>query len=259
MKPSELSAPFARLHLDRVDSTNSEALRRAAGGERGPLWLTATEQTNGRGRSGRAWSAPHGNVAATLLFSPQCKPATLHQLAFVAGVAVHDAISHAAGPVPGLKLKWPNDILIAGAKTGGILVETTTFGAESVAAIGIGLNIADAPEIEGRAIAKLTDHAPALTADGMLGRLDEGFRYWLPLWSYGDGFAAVRAAWLSRASTIGRPLAVNAGSERIEGTFDGIDEGGALLLRMPDGTMKRLTYGDVSLIGAPTIASERTA
>ena len=84
----------------------------------------------------------------------------------------------------------------------------------------------------------------------MLGRLNEGFRYWLPLWSgTATGFADVRAAWLSRASAIGRPLAVNAGSERIEGTFDGIDECGALLLRMPDGTMKRLTYGDVSLDG----------
>ena len=258
MKRHDRPATFRHVHLDSVDSTNSEALRRAALGERGPLWLTATTQTSGRGRSGRSWTAPAGNVATTLLLSPACAPTLLHQLAFVAGVAVHDAIERASGKLPGLELKWPNDILIGGAKAGGILVETTTLAGVSVAAVGIGLNVASAPEIPGRRITRLADHVSGLNRSNLLDRLDGAFGHWLSEWRDGVGFAAVRTSWLARAVAIGTPLAVNAGEERIEGTYQGIDDGGALLLRKPDGTTKRLTYGDVSLIGEPPIPLERT-
>jgi len=239
------------LKLDEVDSTNAECLRRAQNGERGPLWIVACRQTAGRGRSGRSWSQAAGNLAASLLFVPDGPLEVLHQLALLSGVAVHEAIERAAGgAVPALRLKWPNDILVGHAKAGGILVESTTWRGATVAVAGIGLNIAQAPAIRGRAVARLGDHADGLTSEGMLAALDASMQRWLGVWQGGTGFGQIRNAWLARAGSSGEHLAVNAGADRIEGIFHGIDDGGALLLRLADGSLRRLTYGDVSLAGA---------
>lgn len=234
------------LQLEEVDSTNAEALRRAAAGERGPLWIAAARQTAGRGRSGRTWAQADGNLAASFLFVPDGQIGHLHQLSLLAGVAVHDAITAAGGAVAGLRLKWPNDILIDRAKTGGILVETTNWDGATVAVIGIGLNIATAPAVDGRAVARLGDHAAELTSDAMLPALDVAMRRWLADWQGGQNFASVREAWLARCDAAGETLTVNAGAERVDGRFDGIDGSGALLLRLADGRLRRLTYGDVS-------------
>jgi BirA family transcriptional regulator, biotin operon repressor / biotin---[acetyl-CoA-carboxylase] ligase len=247
------------LHLDTVDSTNAEGLRLAGAGERGPLWITATRQTAGRGRSGRSWSAPEGNLAASFVIAPVCRLDDLHQLALLAGVAVYDAIVQAAEhDIPGLRLKWPNDILIGRGKAGGILVETTVLGQCAVAVIGVGLNIVAAPTLEGRVVARLVDHAKGLTSAVLLNALDRAMARWLDAWDSGAGFASVRSAWLTRAGELGESLAVNAGLERIEGEFHGIDASGALLLRDADGMMRRLTYGDVSLTGLTSNPHERT-
>jgi BirA family transcriptional regulator, biotin operon repressor / biotin---[acetyl-CoA-carboxylase] ligase len=257
------SGTFAtrHLHLDTVDSTNAEGLRRVALGERGPLWITTGHQTTGRGRSGRAWATPSGNLAATFVFAPGCRPADLHHLALLIGVAVHAAVTHAAArDIPGLRLKWPNDLLIDHAKVGGILVETTLQGAVSVAVVGIGLNIAAVPAVEGRAVARLIDYASALTPALLVPHLDRHINAWLSRWQAGADFAIVREAWLARTVLPGASISVNAGHERIEGNFEGIDHDGALLLRGPQGHLRRLTYGDVSLIGTTTAAlPERTA
>lgn len=243
--------PSLIVKLDEVDSTNAECLRRASAGERGPLWIAADRQNAGRGRSGRAWTQAGGNLAASFLFTPDCPLSALHQLSLLTGVAAHEAIDTAcAGAVPGLRLKWPNDILIGRAKAGGILVETTTWSGTAVAVAGIGINIAHAPDIEGRSVARLADHAAGATADGLLAALDASMHRWLGVWQGGTGFGAIRNAWLARTGPAGEPLAVNAGLERIEGTFDGIDDGGALLLRDANGKLRRLTYGDVCLAGA---------
>ncbi|MEQ1611260.1 MAG: biotin--[acetyl-CoA-carboxylase] ligase [Hyphomicrobiaceae bacterium] len=247
----ERAFPSPIVKLDEVDSTNAECLRRASGGERGPLWITAERQTAGRGRSGRAWTQAGGNLAASFLFTPDCPITALHQLSLLTGVAAHEAIEVAGvGTVPGLRLKWPNDILVERAKAGGILVETTTWGGTAVAVAGIGINIAHAPEIDGRAVARLGEHASGITPDAMLAALDAGMHRWLGVWQGGAGFGAVRDAWLARSGPVGEALAVNAGAERIEGSFHGIDDGGALLLRDGYGRLRRLTFGDVCLAGA---------
>jgi BirA family transcriptional regulator, biotin operon repressor / biotin---[acetyl-CoA-carboxylase] ligase len=258
---SDLPAPHTRiLELDVVDSTNAEAMRQASAGERGPIWITARRQTAGRGRSGRPWSAPQGNLAASYLFMPPCKPEQLHQLALLAGVAVHSAINRCAGQaIPGLRLKWPNDVMINRAKAGGILVETTTYSGVMVAIIGIGINVAQAPVADGRATVCLAGHVPGLTAPRVRAAIDAALPHWLGLWQGGVGFDAVRRAWLARAGAVGEAISVNAGHERIEGSFLGIDDGGALLLREAQGVIRRLTYGDVSLAGAAGDAPERTA
>src|SRR5690348_640280 len=99
--------------LETVGSTNAEALARARNGERGPLWITAKAQTQGRGRNGRTWMSPPGNLYATLLLSAPCAPALAPQLAFVAGLAVYDAGAECAPRLASkLALKWPNDLLL---------------------------------------------------------------------------------------------------------------------------------------------------
>jgi BirA family transcriptional regulator, biotin operon repressor / biotin---[acetyl-CoA-carboxylase] ligase len=133
------------IRLDTIDSTNAEALRRAWAGERGPLWIVAERQSAGRGRRGRSWVSPPGNLHATLLVSDPAPAALVPQLGFVAGLALHDAAAAAAPPLaPRLALKWPNDLLCGGRKIAGILVEGEGDPV-AAAAIGFGVNCREHP------------------------------------------------------------------------------------------------------------------
>jgi BirA family biotin operon repressor/biotin-[acetyl-CoA-carboxylase] ligase len=151
--------------LDEIGSTNDEAHRRAAAGARGPLWIATRRQTAGKGRSGRAWAeAGIGNVAATLLFMPGCAPARLSELSLVAGVATYDAVVSALAETGAgrVELKWPNDVLIDGAKVSGILIESANHGTDVVSLIGIGINVASAPPVTDRAVTHLAAHGCSL-------------------------------------------------------------------------------------------------
>lgn len=243
--------------LDTVDSTNSEAMRRAGAGERGPLWITARSQTAGRGRSGRAWSTAGGSLAASLLIAPRCSPAELNQLALLAGVATHDAVCETlpASIREHVRLKWPNDVLIAGAKTAGILIESTTLGGELVAVIGIGVNIAEAPAVPGRAVTRLAGHgATGLVPEALLDRLAGTHARWMATWAGGRGFVAIRAAFLERSPPLGSPITVNlnAGTAPVAGRFDGLDAAGGLRVVGTDGITRTFSYGDVTLGPATT-------
>ena len=147
---TDRSPPSPRQHviLDEAGSTNTEAFKRAAAGEAGPLWIMARRQTQGRGRSGRQWASEPGNLYASLLQRLACPQAVVHQLSLLAGVAVVEAIGAAAGGrIAGLRLKWPNDVLIGEAKCAGILPESQSAGAASevVVVIGVGINLASHP------------------------------------------------------------------------------------------------------------------
>ena len=240
------------LELTSIDSTQAEAQRRAAAGERGPLWIAAQRQTQGRGRSGRAWASPSGNLAATLLLSSQIPLALLPQLSLVTGVAAFDAaapfLADDRPEAPPLRLKWPNDLLIGDAKLAGILIETSILGADTLAMIGIGINIAEAPPVPGRAITRLADHSSAPpTPSDLLHALSQSMAHWLNVWSNGAGFSAIRAAWLARALPEGAAITVNAGEGPIHGSFVGLDTDGALLLLETSGHRRRFSWGDVTL------------
>lgn len=238
--------PPAIVELDEVDSTNAEAMRRAAAGERGPIWLLARRQMAGRGRLGRTWSSLEGNLMATLLFEPGLPVARQGELSLVAGVAAHAAIT-VLRPIPRLRLKWPNDILIGDAKLGGILVECTAIGNAAVAAVGIGINLVGAPQIMGRSTTAIAYHARPPSRAEMLEALSASMSNWLDVWRGPAGFAPIRQAWLERAGPEGEPTSVNTGATIHAGSFGGIDHDGALLLRLPDGGLKRCTFGDVTL------------
>jgi BirA family transcriptional regulator, biotin operon repressor / biotin---[acetyl-CoA-carboxylase] ligase len=242
---AQTAAPI--VFLDRVDSTNSEAMRRSVAGERGPLWIAASSQHAGRGRAGRSWQSPPGNLDASLLFAPAAHPTAIPQLALVAGIAVHAAIESVAGPLRGLRLKWPNDALVGTAKVAGILAESIGDARESRVVLGIGINLAVAPQIEDRAVTHLGEHGPVPMPETMLAALRGTMAQWLGVWDDGRGIADIRSAWLERAGPAGEPMAINAGNGRSEGLFAGLAADGALLLAMPDGSHRRFAFGDVVL------------
>jgi len=241
------------LHLAVVDSTNAEAIRRAAAGADSGLWIVADEQTEGRGRSGRSWHSAPGNLYASLLLHLRCPPRTAQQLSLVAGVASIDALTGLTGcPIQEggrLRLKWPNDILLDGAKLGGILIESTTLAMRRIGVVGIGINVASAPRALGRSATCLSALGEAPSRNTLLGALAVAIEDWLEVWREGAGFSAVRRAWLERAGPAGEAISINTGTGPISGTFLGLDETGALLLRDDAGEEQRFTFGDVSLIG----------
>lgn len=227
------------LRLDEIDSTNSEARRRAEAGEAGPLWITAARQTAGRGRRGRIWQGADGNLAATLLLRPDASPAVAAQLSFAAALAVADLAAHFA-PAAAVTVKWPNDVLVDGRKLSGILLEA----GDAWLAIGIGINLAEFPadtEFPATSLAALGVTPP--TPDEALIVLAARFAHWLEVWR-ADGFAPLRAAWLARAGGLGAPIRARLPHEERHGAFEGIDATGALLLREPSG-VRAITAGEV--------------
>lgn len=239
--------------LEEVDSTNAEAMRRAVAGAIGPLYVRADRQTAGRGRSGRAWSAPDGNLALSRLGPLDCAPQVVPQLSLVAGLAVHRACAGLLGGTDAgrrLKLKWPNDLLLDGGKLAGVLVEATTVGGQRVAVIGIGVNLAVAPAVPGRRTSALVDAAagesavaPAAAAERVADALDEA----LDEWDEGRGFGRLREAWLAAAIALGTAMTIETPQGRVAGSFGGLGEGGALLLRTEAGRLQSFAYGDVTL------------
>ena len=203
--------------------------------------------TAGRGRSGRTWTSQSGNLFASFVTTLDCPAAKAGQLSLVAGVAVVDAIRR-AGSVPGLRLKWPNDILIGTAKTGGILVESTSRPphAGTIAVIGVGLNLVSAPDDLGRAATFLAQHGLALSPREALCFLAQTMSDWIGIWENGEDFARVREAWLDRAGPYGEALTVNAAGGPVTGSFAGLDDTGALLIDDADGRQLSFSFGDVT-------------
>jgi len=245
-----LPTGYRLLTLGEIDSTNAEAVRRAAAGERGPLWIRAEAQARGRGRSGRPWTSPPGNLYASLLLDLDCSPRVVHQLSMLAGVAVVEAIEAAAldcGGLRGLRLKWPNDVMIGTAKTGGILLESSTRRSELTAVLGVGLNLSSHPTNLGRPVTHLGQHGVRMEPARTLHLLALAMDRWLTIWQAGTGFSAVRTAWLRHAGPPGERLSVNTGEGYVSGTFVGINGDGALSLRDEHGVTWCFSYGDVTL------------
>ncbi len=237
------------LWFDELESTNAEARRRAEAGEGGPLWIAARRQTAGRGRRGRAWEAGQGNLAATLLTTSFKPAAEAAQLSFVAALAVRDL---ARGYVPGalVRLKWPNDLLVSGAKAAGILIESgKRDDGELWLAIGVGVNLASAPEgLEYRATSLAAhlgpDAAAAPSPEAALGVLSAAFAHWLLVWDR-DGFEPVREEWTGSAHGLGGRCIARLGDRQVEGVAVALDGGGALVLCLDSGELQRITAGDV--------------
>jgi BirA family biotin operon repressor/biotin-[acetyl-CoA-carboxylase] ligase len=254
MPPFASSSPkvpsgYRLLRLETVDSTNAEARRRADAGEPGPLWIWSARQSAGRGRNGRQWQSQHGNLFASLLIGLSCPLRTAGQVALLAGVVAYDAVAKLLPEEvrSELLLKWPNDVLLKGGKVAGTLLESASEPAPNRCklVIGTGINLASYPPDLEQPATSLAAHRGATTPAAAFETLAGATDAWLTRWGEGVAFQTVRRAWLDRAGPTGRPLHVRLQGKEAEGTFAGLDSGGALRLLMSDGAERRITAGDV--------------
>lgn len=229
-----------------IDSTNEEARRLAVAGVKGPVWLRADRQTAGRGRRGRVWESPIGNLAATLLIAPGKPASECAQLSFVTAIAAADT---ASGFVPSadIKVKWPNDVLANGRKLSGILLESASGGdgALTFLAIGVGMNIAHFPtgtEFPATALAAIEPSVPSPSA--AIVQLAAHFAKWYDIWMT-SGFSSIRDAWLARAAGLGTRIRARLTQEETSGVFEGIDGTGALILREGQSRVRTIAAGEV--------------
>ncbi|MTJ84115.1 MAG: biotin--[acetyl-CoA-carboxylase] ligase [Telmatospirillum sp.] len=240
-----LAEPFRLIALDQTDSTNDELRRQAGKGAGHGTVVWAGRQSAGRGRRGRQWVSVEGNLHCSFLLDPGPSLADAPQLSFVAAVAVREAL---AGLVPSasFQAKWPNDVLCQGRKMVGMLMEL----AEPWIILGIGVNIAVAPEPGLYPTACLRQLGSGAAPFDVLAALAEHLGTWYGRWRQ-EGFAPVREAWLAGAAGVGGPVTVRLADETaLDGTFTGLDAQGALLLGLPDGTVRRILAGDVFFPGA---------
>jgi BirA family biotin operon repressor/biotin-[acetyl-CoA-carboxylase] ligase len=236
------------LYRPLITSTNSRAADLARAGAREGTLVLTDEQPEGRGRVGRRWrSMPRQQILLSLVLRPAFPP---QFLMMAAALAVADAITEVAAVAA--EIKWPNDVLAVGKKCCGILIETGTGVAGAYAVLGIGINVngslvGDA-ELGASAItlATVAGH-PIAREDLLVALLQHLLPYYRALGA-GDaaGRAAVRAAWRARLVTLGRVVRVTQGETAIEGTAEDVDDDGALLLQLADGTRRTILWGDVS-------------
>lgn len=235
---------YGRHVFDVLDSTLSEAARMAPTLS-GPAWILALEQTNARGRRGRAWSTPRGNFAGTLIMRRQEEPGVAALRSFVTSLALYRTFVAVTGQAEAFALKWPNDVLLKGGKVAGILLES--IGDHLV--IGIGVNLAHAPgadEVEARALTPMSlaetldiDVAPEVFLDVLAAEyaaLEAQFT--------AHGFAPIRRAWLSHAAKLGEVITARTMRDETVGTFEDVDEAGNLILQTANGRAA-ITAADV--------------
>jgi BirA family biotin operon repressor/biotin-[acetyl-CoA-carboxylase] ligase len=213
------------------------------------LWITAATQSAGRGRRGSAWVSTPGNLFATLLLTEPSAAHVASQLSFVTALALHDAVAECAPQLgPLLKVKWPNDLLLGGAKLAGILIEAESDPVFAVA-IGIGVNCAAHPGDTPYPATDLAAGGALVAPAQLLGVLSLAFVRRLAQWQCGQGFADVRADWLKRAAGLGQDIRVRLPERELSGRFQGLDEMGRLLLRA-EGGVTPVTAGEVFDLGS---------
>jgi BirA family biotin operon repressor/biotin-[acetyl-CoA-carboxylase] ligase len=247
LDPRATAAGMRLVAHEVLGSTNAEALALARNGERGPLWITASRQTAGRGRRGRAWVSEPGNLFVSLLLTARAPPEHWPELSFVAALALHDAVVELAPPLkPRLAIKWPNDLLLAGEKFAGILIEGEG-GHDGAVAVGIGINCASHPADTDQPATDLAAAGAQVSPQTLFAALSAKMLGRLAQWNAGEGFATVRADWLARAAGVGEDIRVRLPDREVSGRFEALDETGSLVLRRADGKRETIAAGDVFL------------
>ena len=243
------AGPYRVETFDSLASTNDEAMARLKAGDPGGLFITAVTQTGGRGRQGRHWMSPPGNLYATLALADPAHLAVAPQIGFVAGVALASTLRHLLGGDQRIKIKWPNDILFDGAKLAGILLESATIsGGRIGCVIGFGVNCLSHPTgLPYRAI-NISAVAHRIDAAAVLIALATELGRQLTIWDRGRGFALIRSSWLAHAAGLGEHIDVAIPQIVRHGCFEGIDPAGRLMLATADGLIL-VDAGDVFLPG----------
>src|SRR5665213_1222421 len=253
--PRAASAGYRLAAFDQIGSTNAEALARARDGERGPIWFVTSEQTAGRGRRHRAWVAPRGNLASSVLEVMDVAPSTAATLGFAAGLALEAALQKlsieaslrsAGSDDMKFSLKWPNDVLAGGQKLAGILLEAEAVADNRLAVVvGIGTNVVSAPEGTPTPATSLAALGVQIGAEELFALLSDACSEFRGIWDDRRDFGEIRRLWLARAAGLGERVAIKTGNATLEGTFDTLDENGCMIVRTPDGQRLPITAGDV--------------
>ena len=238
-------------------------MRAAMAGDAGKVWYAALQQTEGRGRRGRNWESPHGNLAASLLIVPQAEPNALASLGFVAGVALNAALMRlmpdaavssgldgADGTISGhrarIALKWPNDLLADGAKLAGILLEAQKRpDGKTAIVIGIGVNVVAAPQGLPYPATSLRELGARFDAPAVFEALAESWVQCYQSWDEGRGTAQIIRRWRENAAGLGTEVAVQRSSGVLRGVFETIDDAGHLIVRDDEGHRIAIAAGDV--------------
>ncbi|WP_404374195.1 biotin--[acetyl-CoA-carboxylase] ligase [Sphingomonas sp. MMS24-J45] len=226
-------------------STNADMLGLAGSGIAEGVWLRAERQTGGRGRQGRVWASPVGNFYGSTVVRMRGGDPSPATLALVAAVALEEVLRiYLPGAGEGLAIKWPNDLLLHGAKLSGILLER----AGDAVVVGMGVNLAHHPDDTDRVATSLAAHGATPDPADFAETLADAFARWVGIWR-GQGLAPVRARWLERAHPIGTALTARLpDGSATDGLFGGLDLDGALNLRLADGTTRVIHAGDVFLL-----------
>ena len=230
-----------------IASTSDLCVSLAAAGEPEGLAVLALRQTAGRGSRGRGWESPGGNLHLSALLRPRGPASEAGRWALLAAVALAEAVASALPDPSRLRLKWPNDLLLDGAKIAGILIDSAadSRGQLDWMVIGFGVNLAHAPEIAGRTTARLD--LPEITPEALGEIVLERLAYWRGLRLL-EGFAPVRAAWLRLAQPVGTPIRLSHNGATVAGAFAGLGEDGSLLLQS-GGRVHAFATGEVLQAG----------
>ncbi|MEM1038341.1 MAG: biotin--[acetyl-CoA-carboxylase] ligase [Pseudomonadota bacterium] len=242
------AAGWPHLAFETVGSTNTEASRLASIGEFERVWVTALEQFAGRGRRGREWESPRGNLFASAAFPVQASASVpLTGLPLLASLALRDAVVDVAPALTHqLGLKWPNDLLLNGKKLAGILLESTAGeGSATIITAGFGVNCAWHPQDALYATTSLRDEGVLMSADRLFAALALRFDQWLGVWDGGKGTETVRDGWLAHAVGLGEQLVARYSDGEVYGTFESLDESGFLMLRDDTGNLRQISAADI--------------
>ena len=263
LPPTAREAGYRVIGFDSVGSTNAEAMKAAMAGDSGKIWFAALQQTEGRGRRGRNWESPHGNLAASLFIVPEAPATSLASLGFVAGVALNTALNRL---MPGaairsgidgadgtsgegrarIALKWPNDLLADGAKLAGILLEAQKRPDGGTAiVIGIGVNVVAAPQGLPYPATALAALGAPHDAASVFEALAESWVECYQTWNNGEGTAAIIRQWRGSAAGLGAEVAVQRNGGVLRGIFETIDDAGHLIVRDDEGHRIAIAAGDV--------------
>jgi BirA family biotin operon repressor/biotin-[acetyl-CoA-carboxylase] ligase len=237
---------YRLVHFAEIDSTNAEALRRAARGDLEPTWYWADRQLQGRGRLGRNWVSEPGNLYASLLIGLSIPPARAGGLGIVVSLSVMETFRAFLPASTAIEVKWPNDVLVAGKKAAGILVESTSHGGAMHIALGCGLNLNSAPPHTRYGATALAEHAAPVAPSAALEKLAAELDALLRRWNGGAGFDDIKKEWLRHARSLGKEIVLTSASGEIRGAFEGLGDNGSLLLRNRSG-LQEFHAGEVSL------------
>ena len=237
---------YRHLALEQTQSTNTLCLDYAVAGERGNLWITAANQTDGKGSRGRDWDSQTGNLFASLLLTDPCEKHRLADLTFIAALSVREAIETYASRNNKIQVKWPNDVMLNDRKCSGILLESVHQQNMTYVVIGIGVNCVHFPSQTLHPATSLFAEGIEVSVNSFFLTLAKTMANNISIWNKGNKFSLIRQKWLDHAYKLGENISVHVpGQERQQGRFASIDENGYMLLELEDGSLKQLSTADI--------------